>query len=98
LVEKGSEISSENKKLFSLLSRSFSTYDKKQIDDFRGVLKFMINYNEEVLSKKNLDKKSPQYIDNQLDDLEKSVSNDNYKSAKEITKVLFEKIHKEKTS
>ncbi len=98
LVEKGSEISLENKELFSLLSRSFSTYDKKQIDDFRGVLKFMINYNEEVLSKKNLDKKSPQYIDNQLDDLEKSVSNDNYKNAKEITKVLFEEIHKEKTS
>lgn len=98
LVEKESEIGSENKKLFSLLSRSFSTYDKKQIDDFRGVLKFMINYNEEVLSKKNLDKKSPQYIDNQLDDLEKSVSNDNYKNAKEITKVLFEKINKEKAS
>ncbi|MDD3262294.1 MAG: hypothetical protein PHR61_00440 [Candidatus Absconditabacteria bacterium] len=98
LVEKGSEISSENKKLFSLLSRSFSTYDKKQIDDFRGVLKFITNYNEEVLSKKNLDKKSPQYIDNQLDDLEKSISNDNYKNVKDVTKILFEKINKEKES
>lgn len=100
LIENGSikELNSENKKLFSLLSRSFSTYNKQQLNDFRDALKFMTNYNEEVLSKQNLDRKSSQYIDDQLDDLEKSVSKNNYKDAKKITKILFEWLREEKNS
>ena len=92
------ELGQQNKDLFSLLSRSFSSYDKKQIEDFRWVFKFMVNYNNEFLSKQNLDIKSSQYIDKELDNLSKSIWRNNFKNAQKITNVVFEKLRKWKES